>query len=144
MRYLLIGALIGTLTFTGCSSSANAPGQHQFPCNTGTSQTLANPTSGSTGVSTTIGQITVVASGNNNNLFSTYNQWIVTLNDNTGTVWTGSALTLVSDPTGPHPYPSDFYYGSNIPMLDAGRTYNAVLSEPSGACTPLSLGSFST
>ncbi len=129
------------------AASAKAPpggGQHQFLCNTGTQQTLANPKSGSTGVSTTRGQLTIVASGNNNKLFSTYNQWIVTLNDNTGMVWTGGALKLVPDPTGPHPYPSDFYYGSNIPMLDAGRTYQAFLSEPSGTCTPQSLGSFST
>jgi|GEM_PF-4833620 len=53
-------------------------------------------------------------------------------------------MRLVSDPSGPHPYPSDYYYASNIPMLNAGRTYQAFLSQPSGTCTPLSLGSFST
>ncbi len=118
--------------------------QHQSPCNTGTEQTLANPKSGSVGVSTTRGQITIVASGNHNNLFSAYNQWIVTLNDNTGKVWTGGALKLVSDPSGPHPYPSDFYYSSNIPAVDGGRTYYVELSEPNGTCAPQSLGSFST
>ncbi len=115
-----------------------------LPCNTGTQQALANPTSGSDGVSTKVRQIRIVASGNNNNLFSTHNEWILTLSDNTGVVLTGGSLSLVSDPTGPHPYPSDFYYSSNIPMLTAGRRYQAFLSKPSGACAPQSLGSFST
>jgi len=129
------------------AAAAKSPrelGQVQLPCNTGTQQTLAHPTSGSDRVSPTIRQLTIVASGNNNNLFSTRNQWILTLSDNTGVVLTGGTLNLVSDPTGPHPYPSDFYYSSNIPTLAAGRRYQAFLSKPSGACAPQSLGSFST
>lgn len=91
-----------------------------------------------------MGQLTIVAFGSNNVLYTTHNQWILTLTDNTGMAWTGSPLTLVSDPSGPHPYPSDFYYASSIPMLNASRTYRIFLSQPSGTCTPLSLGSFST
>ena len=91
-----------------------------------------------------VGQLAIVAFGNNNVLYGAYNQWILTLNDNTGMVWTGSPLKLVSDPSGPHPYPSDFYYASNIPMLNASRTYQVFLSQPSGTCTPISLGWFST
>jgi len=144
-RLTSVAALVAFLALVGCSSSANSPGQFQIPCNTGTSQQLANPTPGQTGVPTTQGRITVVAFGNNNILFTTYTQWIVTLTDNTGAPWTGGPLSLVSDPSGPHPYPSDFYYASNIPMLSAGRTYTAYLSQPSATCTPVQLpGSFST
>jgi hypothetical protein len=140
-----LAALIGALGFAGCSSGgASTPGHFQYPCNTGTQQQLANPTPNQTGVSTTSGNITVVAFGNNNLLYTTYAQWIVTLTDNTGMPWTGGPLKLVSDPSGPHPYPSDFYYASNIPMLNAGRTYQVFLSEPSATCTPVSVGSFST
>ena len=74
---------------------------------------LANPQPGQTGVTTTLGRVTLVAFGNGNTLYSTYTQWIVTLTDSTGTPWTGGSLSLVSDPAGPHPYPSDFYYASN-------------------------------
>ena len=145
MKYLTsVASLVALLGLAGCSGSASTPGHFQYPCNTGTSQQLANPTPNQAGVSTSQGRITIVAFGNNNNLYTTYNQWIITLTDNTGTPWTGGPLSLVSDPSGPHPYPSDFYYASNIPMLNAGRTYQAFLSQPSGTCTPLQLQSFST
>jgi len=143
-RTARLAALIGALGLAGCSSAANTPGHYQYPYNTGTQQQLANPAPNQNGVSTTLGRITIVAFGNNNTLYSTYNQWIITLTDNTGAPWTGGPLSLVSDPSGPHPYPSDFYYASNIPMLNAGRMYQAFLSDPSGTCTPLSVGSFST
>ncbi|MBV8671534.1 MAG: hypothetical protein JO098_07155 [Candidatus Eremiobacteraeota bacterium] len=138
-------SVVTALGLWGCSSgSSTSPGHYQYPCVTGTSQTLANPQPGQTGVPTTIGQVTIVAMGNGNTLYNTYTQWIVTLTDNTGTPWTGSPLSLVSDPSGPHPYPSDFYYASNLPMLNPGRTYQAFLSQPNASCTPVSLGQFST
>jgi len=136
--------LIAALAFAGCSSSSTPSGQYQIPCNTGTSQTLANPTAQSSGAPTNVGAITIVAFGNNNILYTSYNQWIVTMVDNTGMAWTGGPLRLVSDPSGPHPYPSDFYYASNIPMLTAGRTYQVSISEPSSACVPQGIGAFST
>ena len=144
-RSTLLLAVVTALGLWGCSSgSSTSPGHYQYPCVTGTSQTLANPQPGQTGVPTTLGQVTIVAMGNGNTLYNTYTQWIVTLTDNTGTPWTGSPLSLVSDPSGPHPYPSDFYYASNLPMLNPGRTYQAFLSQPNASCTPVSLGQFST
>ena len=137
-------ALVTALAIWGCSSSTTAPGHYQYPCVTGTSQQLAAPLPSQTGVAATVGQVTVVAFGSNNTLYSSYNQWIVTLTDDTGTPWNGSPLRLVSDPSGPHPYPSDFYYSSSLPMLNAGHTYRAYLSQPSAACTPVLLGQFST
>jgi hypothetical protein len=113
-------------------------------CNTGTLVQLAAPTQGQTGVATTIGRVIIVADGNSNALYSTYSQWTITLADNTGQSWTGASLGLVSDPGGPHPYQSDFFYASSIQSLNSGRTYTASLSQPGAACQPISLGSFST
>ncbi|HEV2878470.1 MAG TPA: hypothetical protein VGW96_02715 [Candidatus Eremiobacteraceae bacterium] len=113
-------------------------------CNTGTSVQLASPTQGQGGVSTAIGRIVIVADGSANNLYNTYSQWTITLNDNAGQPWTGGSLGLVPDPGGPHPYPSDFFYASSFSSLSPGRTYTASLSQPNGACQSVSLGSFST
>lgn len=118
-------------------------GGQQF-CNTGTIQQLANPVNGQTGVSTTLGQIIIVASSNNNQLFNTYSQWNLTLVDNLNQIWNGGSLALVADPSGPHPYQSDFYYGSSIPQLAPGRTYTASLGLNGGSCKSIILGSFST
>ena len=85
-----------------------------------------------------------MAYGNSNPLYSGHNQWSVTLIDDKGSPWTGGPLGLVSDPSGPHPYPSDFYYASSLPKLNAGHAYHAYLSQPSGTCTPVLVGSFST
>lgn len=137
--------LAAVLALSGCGgSSMSVPGHYQYPCVTGTSQTLANPMRGQSGVPATLGQVTIVAFGNSNTLYNTYSQWIVTLTDDTGQPWTGGPLRLVPDPSGPHPYPSDFYYASNLPMLNAGHTYSAFLSQPNASCTALSLGQFST
>jgi len=139
-----LAVLIAAVWATGCSSSATSPGQYQYPCVSGTNQTLANPLAMQAGVPTTIGQITIVAFGSSNALYSSYGQWIVSLVDNTGMPWTGAPLRLVSDPSGPHPYPSDFYYASSIPMLNPGHVYRAYLSQPNAACTGIPLGQFST
>jgi hypothetical protein len=79
-------------------------------CNLGTQVQLANPTAFQTNVNTNIGSITFVANGNNNNLYNTYGQYTITLRDNFGITYQGGQLQLVPDPSGPHPYPSDFYY----------------------------------
>jgi hypothetical protein len=113
-------------------------------CNTGTLVQLASPTQGQNGVSTTIGRVVIVADGNSNALYSTYGQWTITLNDNTGQPWGGASLGLVPDPGGPHPYASDFFYAATIPSLSSGRTYTASLGQPGASCSPISVGSFST
>jgi hypothetical protein len=137
--------LVTLVGLWGCGgSSTSTPGHYQYPCVTGTSQTLANPLPGQSGVASTLGQVTLVAFGNSNTLYNTYSQWIVTLIDDTGQPWTGSPLSLVADPSGPHPYPSDFYYASGMPRLNASHTYRAYLSQPNASCTALFLGQFST
>ncbi len=135
---------LGSLLVASMLALMRCGGNSAPLCNTGTVVQLASPTQGQSGVSTSVGRVTIVASGNSNVLYSTYNQWNITLVDNTGQTWTGASLGLVADPGGPHPYPSDFFYGSTIPNLSSGRSYTASLAEPSGACQPVSLGSFST
>lgn len=137
-----LAVVLCVLFAAACSSSSTGPGSTL--CNTGTVQQLANPLQNQTGVSPTIGQITIVASSNNNTLYNTHSQWAIQLVDNTTTVWNGQSLQLVADPSGPHPYPSDFYYASNIPQLVAGRTYRVTLSQLGSACQAVNLGSFST
>jgi hypothetical protein len=136
-------AVMAALLLGGCSSLGSTT-HFSMPCNTGTQVQLAGPSPSQSGVSPSIGQIIMVANGNSNQLYNTYSQWQITLVDNFGNPVTGGSLQLVSDPSGPHPYPSDFYYGSSIPQLNAGRTYNAYVSLNNGSCQPVSLGSFST
>ncbi len=145
-RILVSVSLLATAMFlSACSTfGSGLGGIFQLPCNTGTQQQLASPFSGQTGVSPSIGQVTIVANGNSNQLYSNYNQWTVTLVDNLGAVYNGGHLALVPDPSGPHPYPSDFYYASSLPQLTVGRTYTASLGIPGGSCQSISMGSFST
>jgi hypothetical protein len=113
-------------------------------CNAGTQVQLANPQPGQSGVSPTIGQITIVANGNSNTLYNTYGQWYLTLTDQFGNTITGGNLRLVSYQTGPHPYASDFYYASSIGQLPSGATWQVNLNDQSGAGGVCPLNSFST
>ncbi|HET6895444.1 MAG TPA: hypothetical protein VFH72_08710 [Candidatus Baltobacteraceae bacterium] len=113
-------------------------------CNSGTQVQLANPQPFQTGVPGNIGQIIIVANGDNNNLYSTYNQWYLTLRDQYGDLVTGSNLTLVPYPNGPHPFQSDYYYASNIGQLPSGATWGVNLNDQSGMGGVCSLSSFST
>ncbi len=113
-------------------------------CNSGTQVQLANPQPFQTGVPGNIGQIIIVANGNNNNLYSTYNQWFLTLRDQYGDLITGSNLTLVSYPNGPHPFQSDYYYASNIGQLPSGVSWQVNLNDQSGIGGVCQLNSFST
>lgn len=136
-------ALVGTIVLAGCGGVAGLSGPNSM-CNTGTQEQLANPLSNQTGVSTTIGQITIVANSNTNQLYNTYAQWQINLTDTFGGLVNGQPLRLVPYPNGPHPYASDFYYASSIGNLQTGHTYNAYLSMSNGSCMPVPLGQFST
>ena len=140
----LLAVVAGGLMLSSCGAGGTIFGGGNQLCNTGTQTQLANPTPGQAGVSTSIGQTIMVANGNNNPLYGTYTQWQLTLVDNFGMVINGGRLALVPYPSGPHPYPSDFYYASSMPQLNSGRTYSASLGLPSGSCRAVSLGSFST
>jgi hypothetical protein len=145
------GAALLLLALTGCGGGGaggllgGLGGGSNFQCDTGTREQLANPAPNQTGVPTNMGQITIVADGNANTLYSTYNQWNVVLQTGFGQQIQGGPLTLVSYPSGPHPYASDFYYASSIPALNPGTTYNVLLEQNNGLnCTAVPLNSFST
>lgn len=145
IRLLWLPVLVGIAALAGCGSSSNG-GTPFFSsvCDTGTQVQLANPVPNQFGVSTTIGQVTIVANGNNNTLYNTYTQWHALLSDNFGNPISGGQLNLVAYPSGPHPYPSDFYYSSTIPQLTSGSTWSVYLSRTDGSCQPVFVGTFAT
>jgi hypothetical protein len=142
----LVAAGLCLLASTSCSG-VGLPGGifgGLLACNPGTQVQLASPAPNQSGVSSNIGQIIIVANGNSNTLYNTYAQWQFTVVDNFNNQLTGGSLNLVPDPSGPHPYASDFYYSSSIPQLTPGRTWNVELLQNGNSCTPASVGSFST
>jgi hypothetical protein len=149
-RLLFLAAITFALTACGGGGSSYSPANPFNPnpftaqCDPGTSVQLANPQPGQTGVSPTMGSVTIVASGNNNTLYATYPNWNVVLTDNFGNQFTGGSLNLVSYPSGPHPYQSDFYYSSSIPTLPTGRQWAAGLVNTASGCSPIFLGDFYT
>lgn len=142
----LVAAGVCLLASAGCTG-VGLPGGifgGLLACNPGTQVQLASPAPNQTGVASNIGQITIVANGNSNTLYNTYGQWQFTLVDNFNNQMTSGTLNLVPDPSGPHPYASDFYYQSSISPMTAGRTWNVELVQNGNSCTPASVGSFST
>jgi hypothetical protein len=114
-------------------------------CQPGTAVQLAQPLPNQTGVPVTIGQIIIVANGSTNTLHDNPSVWLVTLSDTAGDAPIfGSALNPVPDPNGPHPFPSDFYYASNVTTLNSARNYNVFLGRTDGTCQAIQVGSFST
>jgi hypothetical protein len=126
----------------GGNSSPLPIGGYNGSCDPGTAVSLANPTPNSYGVPSNIGSVTIVASGNNNTLYSTYSGWSLFLQSGYGNSIYGGSLSLVSDPSGPHPYASDFYYQSSVPGLQPGQTYTVILSNSN--CNGVAVGQFST
>lgn len=149
LRLLAVAAITLALTACGGGGGSYSPANPFNPnpftaqCDPGTAVQLANPQPGQT-ASSTMGSVTIVASGNNNTLYNTYPQWSVVLTDNFGNQITGGSLSLVAFPNGPHPYQSDFYYSSSIPSLPTGRQWAAGLVNTASGCSPVFLGDFFT
>ncbi len=122
-------------------------GSQSTSCNPGTDVQLANPIPFQSGVNPNIGQIIIVANGNNNPLAQNYQSLNITLLDSFGNPTSGGALQPASYPNGPHPYNSDFYYQSAFGPLQSGMTYTAELTvvntNPFNSCT-YTLQSFRT
>jgi hypothetical protein len=97
-------------------------------CNPGTDVQLANPLPFQSSVNPNIGQIIIVANGNNNALGQNYQSLNITLIDDFGNRISGGALQPASYPNGPHPYNSDYYYQSGFGALQSGMTYTAELA----------------
>ena len=103
---------------------------------------LARPTAG-------FGQngntIEIVSSTSSDDLHANPTAYDLNLRDNFNNLIITGPLSLVADPSGPHPYSNDFYYQGTLqsPLL-SGRTYNVFLNAPNSNCTPGFVGSFST
>lgn len=150
LRFIVPLALAAGLT--ACSGSGGlgglspifGGGPQGISCQPGTSVQLANPQPFQTNASN-VNQLTIVADGNNNTLYQTYQNWYVYLIDNFGQQISGGQLNLTSYPNGPHPYSSDFYYSSSLPQtLQSGMTYTAYLARRDQSCNAQPLQNFST
>ncbi len=139
----LILCLFGLAACSGSGNGAPPPTGPQA-CDPGTAVQDANPRPNQTGVPITLGQVIIVADGNTDTLYNNPSQWLVTLVGNAGGPLSGSPLALVPDPGGPHPFGSDFYYGSNVTTLNSGTTYTVYLGRNDGTCQAIAVGSFST
>lgn len=129
-----LGSVLGGLPIGGLAQ-----------CNTGTSVQLASPQAFQSGVPGNIGQVVIVANGQNNTLGSTYGQWYLTLTPQYGgNPIQGGNLNPADGRSLAHPYGSDYYYSSSIPQLPSGVTWNVQLNESNSNCQGVPLSSFST
>ncbi len=146
LRLILPAAVAATLCACG-GSGIGSPGSllgGQTPeCATGTQVELVSPLPGQP--TSNVSQLTIVANGNSNTLYSNHQNWYLYVTNAYGSQIQGAQLNLVSDPNGPHPYGSDFYYSSQLTQtLPSGSSWNAYLSENGAACSPVPLQGFST
>jgi len=139
--------LAATLALTACgggSTGSSLPPNTIGACDPGTSVHLARPSQGQFGVPTNTPSIEIVASGNNNTLGASFQNFDLLLqSSNSGTI-TSSPLTATSDPSGPHPFTSDFFYQGNISGLQFGQNYTVFLNAFTSNCNPVAIGGFST
>jgi hypothetical protein len=146
----LILPAIALAALTACGGGGGVLGNNPVfngaggECQTGTSEELASPTPGA--YAQNVNSITIVANSNNNALYQGYQNWYIYLtNSYTGQTVTGGQLNLVPFPGGPQPYPSDFYYSSQLQQtLPSGGTWNVYLTQFSGSCQAVPLQSFTT
>ncbi|MGZ3497500.1 MAG: hypothetical protein ACXWNK_13745 [Vulcanimicrobiaceae bacterium] len=147
VRLVALTSMMLALSACGGGGAGNILGNTIVECNPGTQVQLANPSPGQSNVDPNIGSVTVVANGNNNTLYTTYQGWNLLLVDTfTHQTVNGGQLNLVADPNGPHPYGSDFYYQASIPQLQSGQNWSVELvqSQSFASCSPYPLNSFST
>lgn len=89
--------------------------------------------------------VEIVASSNTDQLNQFPGQFDLILTDNFGGQIVTGGLAAVPDPSGPHPYASDFYYAGTLQSsLLPGRTYNVFLNAPATNCTPGLVGQIFT
>ena len=155
MLRLTRGAVAATVTLILCACGGGGGGSVFNPnpgpvgyaaCDPGTSVTIARPQSGSYNVPTTIGSIEIVTSGSDNAVAANPSAWTIALQSgyNGQIVTPGGNLTVASDPNGPHPYQSDYYFAQGIGQLQAGTQYNVYIEQTFANCTPVQIGQFST
>jgi len=156
----LVRALLALSLVVAAGCGGGTTGTNPVPffgnglCDPQTSVQLAfpNDTSGNptpTGVSTNIGHIEIVAQSNSTALGQSAASWdtiLIPTNgvSQVGPAITGGFLTIASDPNGPHPFTTDFYWNSSVPTLQPGLLYVVQLNVPSSNCQPVTIGQFGT
>ena len=133
--------IAGLLALGGCGGSSNS-GSASVPttvyCGNDSSYALARPLNGGT-ISAGTPSVEIVASGNNNQLGQSYQSFnlLFVPRSNAPQVQTGG-FAAASDPSGYHPFASDFYYSGTVqsPGLFSGQTYDVYLNAFSTNCTP--------
>lgn len=148
IHFSRVFAVLSTLALAACGAGGannTIPGGIGFQCNPGTQIQLARPAPSQS--ASNVSQVEIVANGNGNNLYNSFAQWNLVVQDNFGDPpITSNNLNLVADPSAPHPYGSDFYYTGNLgTTLPAGATWTVTIEQqPYGSCLPAPVGTFST
>jgi len=146
-RTVLVAASLVIAAGCGGGSSGTTPipnpGSNNYcdPDNNGVQ--LARPTSGFP--MTASNTLEIVANGNTDTLSRSYSQFDLNLVDNFGNRFATGTLSLASDPRGPQPYATDFYYSGVVQgNLPGGDFFTVYLNAPNTNCTPLPIGSLQT
>ena len=154
MSSLRITAMLCLFALAACSGTngngigipgGNGGNPFFAQCNPGTNVQLARPAPNQTGTGS-INQIEIVANGSSNVLNQAPGSWNLQVTDNLGNQYLSGPLSPISDTSGPHPYPSEFFYNAPIQALPAGYTYNVSMLQ-NGGCSAYPLypyGTFST
>ena len=140
MRALLgAGTLLAMTACGGGGSSGTNPVPNYGYCGNDTQYQLARPQSGAT-ISTGSQPFEIVANGNNNQIFQSYQNFqlvLVPQNNSSAGVQTAN-LTQSSDPRGYQPFGSDYYYSGQLQTnLQSGQIYNVFLNSNTSNCTPI-------
>jgi hypothetical protein len=150
MRTFFVAAAAISITACGGGGSSSGtlpPNPSESLCAQDTQVQLAIPSPNSSGNGSP-SQIVIVANGQNNSLYQSYQNFdllIAPPNTNPATNGYSSAyLTLTSGNGAPHPYQSDYYYSAPTPNLPYSSAYSVYLNNPSGYCQPQYLGTFSS
>jgi hypothetical protein len=146
MRLLVPVCSIAALSACGGGGGSNPFGgnpQNNY-CQPGTLVQVVSPTPQQ--YNANVNQVVIDASGDNDNIHPAPQNWsIYVLNTYSGATINGGPLNPYSDPGGPHPFASDFYYQSNLQQtLPPGGSWQVMLQENNTGCSALPLQSFST
>ncbi|MEA2786362.1 MAG: hypothetical protein QOF71_2466 [Candidatus Eremiobacteraeota bacterium] len=143
-RALVVASIVAAAA--GCAGGSNSSlpnsGSTAICDSNAGSITVARP---SAGFASNGNSVEIVSSSSTDDLHNNPGLFDLNLRDNFGNVIVSGFLSLVPDPSGPHPYSSDFFYQGNLSVaLQPGLTYQVFLNAPSTNCTPGFVGSFST
>lgn len=140
LRALVAGASLLAITACGGGGSAGtAPVPFSQYCGNDTQYALAKPQSGAN-ISTGSQTFEIVASGNNNQIYQSYQnfQLILVPQNNTNQGVTTGQLSLTSDRSGYQPFSSNYYYNAQLQTnLQPGQLYNVFLNASTSNCTPI-------